>query len=42
MTEENIVQEFRLKDICVTINHFIEEINFSKKHKKVRTTLNHI
>ena len=38
MTEENISQEFRLKNIDETRNCFIEEINqnelMSKKHKK--------
>ena len=38
MTEENISQEFRLKNIDETRNYFIEEINqnelMSKKHKK--------
>ena len=37
MTEENISQEFRLKNIDGTRNYFIEEINqielMSKKHK---------
>ena len=46
MGEENISQEFRLKDIRETRNYFIEEINgnelMSKKHKKICTTLNHI
>ena len=27
MTEENIIREFRLKDIDETRNHFVEEIN---------------
>ena len=46
MTEENISQEFRLKNIDETRNYLIEEINrnelMSKKHKKVCTTLNYI
>ena len=45
MSEENITQEFRLKDIDKTNNYLIEEINrnelMSKKHKKVCTTLNY-
>ena len=44
--EENISQEFRLKDIDKTRKYLIEEINQSKlirkKHKKVCTTLNWI
>ena len=44
--EENISQEFRLKDIDKTRKYLIEEINQSKlirkKHKKVCTTLNRI
>ena len=43
MVEENINQEFRLKNIDETINHLIEEINLneliSKKHLKVYTIL---
>ena len=46
MVEENISQEFRLKNIGETRNYFLEEIKknelMSKKHKKVCTTLNHI
>ena len=46
MVEENISQEFRLKNIDETRNYLIEEINrnelMSKKHKKVCTTLNYI
>ena len=46
MAEENISQEFRLKNIDETRNYLIEEIYrnelMSKKHKKVVTTLNHI
>ena len=44
MVEENISQEFRLKDIDETKIYLIEEVNWneliSKKHKKVCTTLN--
>ena len=43
MNEENISQEFRLKNINQTRNYFIEEINqnelMSEKHKKVCTVL---
>ena len=46
MAEENISQEFRLKNIDHTRNYSIEKINrnelMSKKHKKVCTTLNYI
>ena len=46
MAEENISQEFRLKNIDETKKYLIEEINrnelMSKKHKKVYTTLNYI
>ena len=46
MAEENISQEFRLKNIHETRNDSNEEINrnslMSKKHKKVYTTLNYI
>ena len=46
MTEENISQEFRVKNIDETKNYFLEEIMqnklMSKKHKKVFTTLNYI
>ena len=39
MSEENVSQEFRLKNIDETRNYFIEEINqnelMSKKYKKV-------
>ena len=45
MVEENISQEFRLKNIDQTKNYFLEEIKqnelMSKKHKKVFTTLNY-
>ena len=46
MTEENISQEFRLKNMDEARNYFLEEIKqnelMSKKHKKVCTTLNYI
>ena len=46
MTEENISQELRLKNIDETRNYLIEEINRnelrSEKHKKVCTTLNYV
>ena len=46
MAEEDISQEFRLKNIDETRNYLIEEIDrnelTSKKHKKVCTTLNYI
>ena len=46
MAEENISQEFRLKNVDDTRNYLIEEINrhelISKKHKNVCTTLNYI
>ena len=46
MAEENISQEFRLKNIDETRNYLIEEINrnelMSKKHRRVSTTLNYI
>ena len=46
MSEENISQEFRMKNIDETRNYLIEEINrnelMSKKHKKVCTSLNYI
>ena len=46
MAEENISQEFRLKNIGETRNCLIDEINrnelISKKYKKVCTTLNYI
>ena len=45
MTEENISQEFRLKNIDEKRNYFIEEINqnelMSKKHKKIYRVLNY-
>ena len=46
MVEENISQEFRLKNIDGTRNNFVEEIEqnelMSKKYKKVCTTLKYI
>ena len=46
MAEENVSQEFRLKNIGETINYFLEEIKqselMSKKHKKVCTNLNYL
>ena len=46
MFEENISQEFRLKNIDETRNYFLEEIKqnelMSKRHKKVCTNLNYI
>ena len=46
MAEENLSQEFRLKNIDEKRNYLIEEMNWnelmSKKHKKICTTLNFI
>ena len=46
MAEENISQEFRLKNIHEKRNYFLKEIEqnelMSKKHKKVCTILNYI
>ena len=46
MKEENISQEFRLKNIDKIRNNFIEEMNqnelMSKKHKEVCRVLNYI
>ena len=46
MSEENISQEFRLKNIYETRNFFIGEINqnelMSKKYKNVCRVLNYI
>ena len=43
--EENIIQEFKLKNIVEAWNYFLEEIKqnklMSKKQKKVSTTLNY-
>ena len=45
MEEENISQEFILKNVDETRNYFLEKIKkneiMSKKHKKVCTTLNY-
>ena len=45
MVEENISQEFRLKNVDETRNYFLEEIKqnelMSKKHKKVCKTPNY-
>ena len=45
MSEENIILEFRLKNIDETRNYFIKEINqnelMSEKHKKVYEVLNY-
>ena len=46
MVEENISQEFRLKNIDETRSYLIEKINLnelmSKKHKNVCTILDYI
>ena len=46
MVEENISQEFRLKYVDETRNHFLEEIKqnelIRRKHKKICTALNYI
>ena len=46
MVEENISQEFRLKNIDETRNYFLDKIKqnelMSKKHKKVCTTQSYI
>ena len=46
MVEENISQEFRLKNIDETRNYFLEDIEqnelMSRKHKKVCKPLNYI
>ena len=46
MSEENICQEFRLKNIYETKKYLVEEINqnelTSKKYKKVYRVLNYI
>ena len=46
MAQENISQEFRLKNIDETRNYLIEGINrnelMGKNHEKVCTSLNHI
>ena len=46
MFEENMSQEFKLKNIDGTRNYFLEEIQqnelMSRKHKKICTTLSYI
>ena len=42
MVKENISHEFRLKNIGETRNYLNRKELMSKKHKKVRTTLNHL
>ena len=46
MTQENIIQEFLLKNIDEIRNYFVEEINqyelMSKKHKKIFRVLIYI
>ena len=46
MVEENISQEFRLKNIDETRNYFLKEIEqnelMRKKHKEICTTLGYI
>ena len=46
MSEENISQEFRLKNIHETRNYFLEEIKqnelITKQQKRFYTTLNYI
>ena len=46
MSDENIIQEFRFKNIDETRNYFFEEIKqnelMSKKYKKLCKSLNHI
>ena len=46
MSEENVSQEFRLKNIDETRNYLIERINqnelMSRKHKKVYRVLNYV
>ena len=45
ITEENISQEFRLKNVDETRNYFLEEIKqnelMTKKHRKVCTIINY-
>ena len=43
MSENNITQEFRLKNMAETRNYFLKEISkmMIKKHKKVCATLNY-
>ena len=46
MAEENICEEFRLKNMDETRNYFLEEVKqnelMSKNHKKICATLNYI
>ena len=46
MTKENISQEFRVKNIDETKNHFTEKMNkndlMSKNHKEASKTLHYI
>ena len=46
MSEKNIAQEFKLKNLGITIGYLIEQINqnqlMSKKHKKLYRVLNYI
>ena len=46
MVEENISQEFRLKNMYETKKYFLEELMqneaMSKKHKRICRTLNYI
>ena len=46
MFKENIIQEYKLKNINKARHYFVEEINqnelMSNKHKNVCTTLNYI
>ena len=46
MSEENVSQEFRLKNIDETRNYFLQEVKhnrlISRKHKHVCTSLNYI
>ena len=46
MAEENISQEFKLKNVAETRSYFLEDMEqnelISRKHKKVCTTLNYI
>ena len=46
MSDENIIQEFRFKNIDETRNYFFEEIKqnelMSKKYKKLCKSLNYI
>ena len=46
MSEKNIAQEFKMKNLHETINYLVEQINqnelMSKKHKKLYRVLNYI